>query len=226
MLGRRTHRPADAHTTARFPRPGRLLVCRVLDSARSFGRCGACALTVEGVGLNPTRTGLLTILRRMGARIDVSRRPGAVPDSARDGAAGVSEPTGDVTVGAVDLVGIDVGAEEVLSAIDEIPALVCAAVRARGTTRVTGARELRVKESDRVRALVDGLRAPGRRSRGIGRRARPGGHGTSTSGDMSRREWIIGSRWPSVSSEHYRVTESRFWERASSTSLFRGSGIC
>ncbi len=146
-------RPLDFLVPGDFSSAAFLIVLGALGGAGP-------ALTVEGVGLNPTRTGLLTILRRMGARIDVSRRPGAVPDSARDGAA-VGEPTGDVTVGAVDLVGIDVGAEEVLSAIDEIPALVCAAVRARGTTRVTGARELRVKESDRVRALVDGLRALG-----------------------------------------------------------------
>jgi 3-phosphoshikimate 1-carboxyvinyltransferase len=62
---------------------------------------------------------------------------------------------------ASELRGIDVAPEEVVTAIDELPAVAVAAVRARGTTRITGARELRVKETDRIRALTENLRALG-----------------------------------------------------------------
>jgi 3-phosphoshikimate 1-carboxyvinyltransferase len=97
---------------------------------------------VRGVGLNPTRTGALEILRRMGADVRV--------EGAHDEAA---EPRGDLVVRASRLHGTSIGAEEVPAAIDELPLLAIAAAFAEGETRITGAHELRVKESDRLAAL-------------------------------------------------------------------------
>ncbi len=107
-------------------------------------------LLIQNVGLNPTRTGLLTILRRMGANIEVS--------NARDSGA---EPVADLRVFASPLQGIDVPQELVSLAIDELPVLFIAAACAQGETRVTGAEELRVKESDRITAMSAGLAALG-----------------------------------------------------------------
>lgn len=108
------------------------------------------ALTVHGVGLNPRRTGLLNILERMGARVAVynRRRVGG-------------EPAGDVEVRASDLVGATVAAEEVPSLLDELPLLALAACHARGDTVVSGAAELRVKETDRIEGIVEELRRIG-----------------------------------------------------------------
>jgi 3-phosphoshikimate 1-carboxyvinyltransferase len=97
---------------------------------------------VRDVGLNPTRTGALEILRRMGADIVVER--------ARTEA---GEPRGDLVVHASRLHGTIIAPEEVPAAIDELPVLVVAAALAEGETQVTGAAELRLKESDRLAAL-------------------------------------------------------------------------
>jgi 3-phosphoshikimate 1-carboxyvinyltransferase len=111
-------------------------------------------LTVHGVGLNPRRTGLLDVLERMGAKIAVyNRRPIG------------GEPAGDVEVRASDLVGATISAQEVPALIDELPLLAVAASHARGETVVTGAGELRVKESNRLEALVEELRRLGGRVR-------------------------------------------------------------
>ncbi|HSM04841.1 MAG TPA: 3-phosphoshikimate 1-carboxyvinyltransferase [Longimicrobiales bacterium] len=107
-------------------------------------------IEIRGVGLNPTRTGFFDLLRRMGARIEVE--PGAEQGG---------EPVGTVRARASGLRGIDVGPDHVVAAIDELPAVAVAAIRARGTTRITGAGELRVKETDRIRALTENLRALG-----------------------------------------------------------------
>ncbi len=105
---------------------------------------------VHGVNLNPRRTGLLEILERMGARVTVYNRR-------RIG----GEPAGDLEVQHAELVGTDVGADEVPLAVDELPLFALAAVHARGDSRLTGAGELRAKETDRIDAVVDGLRALG-----------------------------------------------------------------
>ena len=107
-------------------------------------------LLLENVGLNPTRTGLLEILRSMGGRIEVEnpRSSGA-------------EPVADLRVHASALQGIDVPPAAVPLAIDEFPVLFVAAACARGQTRVTGAEELRVKESDRIAAMAAGFAAMG-----------------------------------------------------------------
>jgi 3-phosphoshikimate 1-carboxyvinyltransferase len=115
------------------------------------------AVTVHGVGLNPRRTGLLDVLERMGAKIAIYNRR-------RIG----GEPAGDVEVRASDLVAASVGAQEVPSLIDELPILAVAACHARGETVVTGAEELRAKESNRIEAVVEELRRVGGHIRATG----------------------------------------------------------
>lgn len=110
-------------------------------------------VTIEDVGLNPTRSGVLELLRRMGAQIAVERTAAAAADG--------GEPVGDLTVAPSALRSIEVGGADVVLAIDEIPVLAVAAARAEGVTRITGAGELRVKETDRLRALALNLRAVG-----------------------------------------------------------------
>ena len=114
-------------------------------------RGGEEPLVLEGVGLNQTRTGILTVLQRMGAEIRLVNQRGE--DS--------GEPMGDLVVLPSQLTGTTVGGSEIPLLIDEIPVLVVGALRARGETRITGAGELRVKETDRIRALVANLRALG-----------------------------------------------------------------
>jgi 3-phosphoshikimate 1-carboxyvinyltransferase len=106
-------------------------------------------LTVAGVGLNPTRTGLLDALRRMGAEIEAT--------ATTDG----SEPIGDVRILQRPLRGTVVDAPEIPSMVDEIPLLGLLATQADGVTEVRGAEELRVKESDRIAVLANGLTALG-----------------------------------------------------------------
>jgi len=107
-------------------------------------------LTLQHVGINPTRTGVIDILRLMGADIEVrhAREVGG-------------EPVAELRVRAAPLRGIEVPPELVPLAIDEFPALFVAAACAEGRTVVTGAAELRVKESDRIAVMAEGLRALG-----------------------------------------------------------------
>jgi 3-phosphoshikimate 1-carboxyvinyltransferase len=107
-------------------------------------------VTVRGVGMNPTRTGILPVLERMGARLRVD------PEPDQGG-----EPMGTLTAGPAELRATAVDERDVVRAIDEVPILAAAAARARGTTRITGASELRVKETDRIRALAENLRRVG-----------------------------------------------------------------
>jgi 3-phosphoshikimate 1-carboxyvinyltransferase len=107
-------------------------------------------LLIQNVGLNPTRTGLLDILRSMGGEIDIV--------NARESGA---EPVADLLVRASALKGIEVSAAMVPLAIDELPVLFIAAACAQGETVVTGAEELRVKESDRIAAMSAGLETLG-----------------------------------------------------------------
>ncbi len=122
------------------------------SSAAFFLAWGALGgeVRIEGVGINPTRTGLLDALARMGAdvRLDGTRN--------EDG-----EPVADLIARPSRLRGTAVRGEETVRMIDEIPALAVLAARAEGETRIEGATELRVKESDRIRALIDNLRAVG-----------------------------------------------------------------
>jgi len=107
-------------------------------------------LRMTDVCLNPTRTGLLEALRRMGGRLEVG-------DRREEG----GEHVGSIVARPSQLRGIDVSAEDVPSMIDELPLLACVAARAEGVTTVRGAGELRVKESDRIATIVNNLRALG-----------------------------------------------------------------
>lgn len=100
-------------------------------------------LEITGVGINPTRTGLLDVLLEMGADIKVNNRR----DFGR-------EPVADIEVRSAKLKGVSVGAELIPRLIDEIPVLSVAALFAEGQTVIRGAEELRVKETDRLRAMA------------------------------------------------------------------------
>jgi 3-phosphoshikimate 1-carboxyvinyltransferase len=107
-------------------------------------------VVLEGVMMNPLRTGLLATLQEMGANI-------AVESLRSDG----GERVADLRVRAGTLTGVDVPAARAPSMIDEYPILAVAAATARGTTRMRGLGELRVKESDRLAAIADGLTRAG-----------------------------------------------------------------
>ena len=113
-------------------------------------------LTLTGVGLNPTRTGSLDVLRDMGAELEweVEREIGG-------------EPVGTVAVRHSTLKGVAVDPAAVPTLIDDIPALIVAASQAEGATTITGAAELRVKESDRIEAMVTGMSAIGAELEGL-----------------------------------------------------------
>jgi 3-phosphoshikimate 1-carboxyvinyltransferase len=107
-------------------------------------------LTVENVGLNPSRTGILDVLEQMGARIEVLNQ--------RDVA---GEPVGDLRVTHGPLQAFDIGADLIPRLVDEIPVLAVAACCAEGVSRVSGAEELRVKETDRLAVMARQLGAMG-----------------------------------------------------------------
>lgn len=101
------------------------------------------SLVIEGVGLNPTRSAFLHVLKRMGGKIAVKERP-------IEG----GEPRGDLHVEWSQLKGVVIEGDEIPLLIDEIPVLVAAAALAKGVTTIRGALELRYKESDRIHCLV------------------------------------------------------------------------
>lgn len=124
-------------------------------SAAAFFLAGAAMqrdshVIVEGVGVNPSRDGVLRLLRRMGAEVNLlnPRQLGA-------------EPVADIKVRGSALRGIEITVQDVPLAIDEFPALLLAAATAQGVTTLRGAAELRVKESDRLAVMAEGLRALG-----------------------------------------------------------------
>jgi 3-phosphoshikimate 1-carboxyvinyltransferase len=107
-------------------------------------------LRIDAVMLNPTRTGLITVLKRMGADIKI--------DNERSES---GEQIGDLVVRASTLRGVEIEPEIAPSMIDEYPILAVAAAYAAGRTKMTGLAELRVKESDRLAAVAEGLKACG-----------------------------------------------------------------
>jgi 3-phosphoshikimate 1-carboxyvinyltransferase len=141
-------------------RGGGRLVARDIDipadiSSAAFFLVGASIaegsdLTLRHVGMNPTRDGVINILRMMGADIEVidEREAGG-------------EPVADLRVRSAALKGTHIPAEQVPLAIDEFPALFVAAACAKGVTVLSGAEELRVKESDRIQVMADGLQILG-----------------------------------------------------------------
>jgi len=137
-------------------RPG---IGRELDipgdfSSAAFWMVAAAALpdsevVIEGVGLNPTRTALVDVLRRFGARVQVE-----------ESGPSAGEPSGTIIVSGVAVGSVDVAPDEVPALIDELPAIAALASHG-GRVSVRGATELRVKESDRIGSLVAGFRALG-----------------------------------------------------------------
>jgi 3-phosphoshikimate 1-carboxyvinyltransferase len=113
------------------------------------------AVVLERIGINPTRTGIVSILERMGADIEIEP-----PGPAQDGIGG-GEPTGSITVRSAQLSGTRVEGHEVPLAIDELPLVALAACFADGRTVIADAEELRRKESDRIAVVVDALRRLG-----------------------------------------------------------------
>ncbi|GMR10451.1 MAG: 3-phosphoshikimate 1-carboxyvinyltransferase [Anaerolineae bacterium] len=107
-------------------------------------------ITLQNVGLNPTRTGLLEALQRMGAQIETSTF------TAADG-----EPIGDLTAAVSALKAIEIQSQQVVSMIDEVPIFTVIATQAHGETRIRGAGELRLKESDRLAGMTVELRKMG-----------------------------------------------------------------
>jgi 3-phosphoshikimate 1-carboxyvinyltransferase len=103
-------------------------------------------LLLEHVGINPTREGVITILRLMGANIEVLNRREVG-----------GEPVADLRVRSAPLKGIKIPVEQVPLAIDEFPAIFIAAACAAGETVLSGAEELRFKESDRIQVMADGM---------------------------------------------------------------------
>jgi 3-phosphoshikimate 1-carboxyvinyltransferase len=128
--------------------PGDLSSAAFLVGAALLASGGGLAIT--GVGLNPTRSGFLTVLERMGARITVE------PTGEQCG-----EPVGTLLVKPASLVGTTVSAGEIPALIDEIPLLAILASRATGPTTFHEVGELRFKESDRLTLLAENLRAIG-----------------------------------------------------------------
>ena len=107
-------------------------------------------LILKGVGLNPTRVGILNVLERMGGRIDVLNREDTV------------EPVGDIRIRSSELRGAVITEEEIPLLIDEVPILVVASLMAEGVTEIRGVSELKVKETDRIKSMEDDLLRLGR----------------------------------------------------------------
>jgi 3-phosphoshikimate 1-carboxyvinyltransferase len=159
--------------------PGRIVVPADFSSAAFFLVASLLVpgseVALSGVGLNPTRTGLLAILARMGARIET------IPDGEEGG-----EPIGTVVARTSELTGTDAGGAEVPLAIDELPLVALAACFAEGETTIRDAAELRRKESDRIETVAAALTALGAK--------------VETSGDGMRVEGAGGLRGGSVDS--------------------------
>lgn len=146
----------EVAVSAGRPRGGRVDVPGDISSA-AFFLCAAAALpgsevTVRNLGVNETRTGLLDVLRAAGAGVELS--------GLREVA---GEPRADVTVSAAELGAVEIGGALVPRLIDELPVVMVMATQARGRTVIRDAKELRVKESDRLAVMVDALSRAGAR---------------------------------------------------------------
>lgn len=137
------------------PLKGQTLIIPGDFSSAAFFIAGAsftpgAHIVLRNVGINPTRTGLLTILRAMGATIHLKNEQ-------KMG----EEPVADLEIKGTNLQGIGIPREWVVSAIDEFPIIFVVAALAKGTTTIQGIRELRFKETDRIRVMVEALRILG-----------------------------------------------------------------
>jgi 3-phosphoshikimate 1-carboxyvinyltransferase len=164
-------RPLSVEVPGDFSSAAPLIVAATLLSGSE--------LRIHGVNLNPTRTGLIDVLERMGARIAVFNRRTLA-----------GEPAGDLDVRSASLTATSVAPEEVPSLIDELPLFALAAGMAHGSSSVAGAQELRAKESNRIEAVTTSLKALGIRAtpskdgfevRGVA--TRPKGGGMDSVGD-------------------------------------------
>lgn len=129
--------PSDISSAAFY------MVAAAISPANNVG------VTIKQVGINPTRTGVIDILTLMGAELSYENEDQS------------AEPVADIVVRSSDLKGIDVPESLVPLAIDEFPVIFVAAACARGEFVLRNAKELRVKESDRITAMIDGLKALG-----------------------------------------------------------------
>jgi 3-phosphoshikimate 1-carboxyvinyltransferase len=136
------------------PQAKPILVPGDFSSAAFFLIAGALVpdaqITIENVGINPTRTGLLDVLREMGAQVSVHN----VREIAH-------EPQGDLSVKTSELRGVEIGGTLIPRMIDELPVLAICATQAHGLTVIHDAQELRVKETDRIRAVAENLKKMG-----------------------------------------------------------------
>ena len=155
-FGYPVHRQGD---WVRLQGGGHLTGCEIdvpgdLSSATFFIVLGliseSAEIRIRRVGVNPSRSGVLSILQRMGADISVE-------NTFTIG----GEPVADIVVRGSNLRGIEIGADDIALAVDEVPAIAVTAACATGATRISGAEELRVKESDRIATTVAGLQALG-----------------------------------------------------------------
>ncbi|MBI4688315.1 MAG: 3-phosphoshikimate 1-carboxyvinyltransferase [Nitrospirae bacterium] len=134
--------------------PFNIIIPADFSSAAFFLVAGAIVpdseIVIKNVGINPTRTGLLDILHLMGADIETKNEHEVS-----------GEPVADLHVRHSSLRGVTVGGDLILKAIDEFPILCVAASLSEGVTKITGAEELRVKESDRIKTMAEALRKAG-----------------------------------------------------------------
>ena len=136
LIGTEVTVPADFSSTAFF------IVAATLAPGSD--------VILENVGVNPTRDAMLKIMKLMGADIELQN------ERQQSG-----EPVADIHIRSSELHGIDIPGDLVSIAIDEFPSVLIASACANGTTRLTGAEELRVKESDRLQSMLDGFNATG-----------------------------------------------------------------
>jgi 3-phosphoshikimate 1-carboxyvinyltransferase len=188
MLAAAGARVARRSSSVSVERPGRLALGSVhvpgdFSSAAPFvvaaTLLAGSEVTIHGVGLNPRRTALLDVLERMGARMFAFNRRRAG-----------GEPVGDLEVRSADLVATEIGPDEVPRLVDELPLFALAAGMAHGVSVVSGAEELRHKETDRIESVTNALRPlgirvearhDGLRVRGVP--SRPKGGGMDSGGD-------------------------------------------
>jgi 3-phosphoshikimate 1-carboxyvinyltransferase len=142
-------KPAGALRPLHFAVPGDISAAAFF---LAWGLLSRRAVRVQHVGLNPGRTGLLRVLRQMGARIVVQGT-----------AEQCGEPVGDVIAEPSRLSAVSIGGDAIPSLIDEVPVLAVLAARAQGETTIRGAAELRVKESDRLASMGEALASAGAR---------------------------------------------------------------
>ncbi len=143
--------------------PGRIFIPGDISSCLFFIVAATIipgsSIVIRNVGLNPTRSYILSVLKRMGANIRILNKERRL---------NAFEPSGDLLIRARALRAVTLNKKEVAFCIDELPIICVAACFAKGTTRITGAGELRVKETDRIFSIFTNLRKMGAKIRNVG----------------------------------------------------------